>query len=177
MHGINVVILYPIHDTVSISAVQKSISILLSLIKEFTPCNHVNGWKLQNFHEHLHIPVDIYMFGSPQNYNNSPTEHGLIETDKQPADHAQKSNTQFVSQVTKRVLGSTFTKKAKQALMRLCSVELEEKPPIDFSNLPNSASFHVSFNDNGVCVTKWLGKKYLQESVHVDSALLSWIHR
>jgi len=36
---------YPIHDTVSISAVQKSISILLSLIKEFTPCNHGNGWK------------------------------------------------------------------------------------------------------------------------------------
>ena len=53
------------------------------------------------FHEHLHKPVDIYMFGSPQNYDNSPTEHGLIETAKQPADHVQKSNIQFVSQVTK----------------------------------------------------------------------------
>ncbi len=49
------------------------------------------------------------MFRSPQNYDNSPTEHILIETAKQPDDHAQKSNTQFVSQVTKQeVLKSTL---------------------------------------------------------------------
>jgi len=44
------------------------------------------------------------MFGSPQNYDNSPTEHGLIETAERPADHAQKSRSLFVSQVTKRLL-------------------------------------------------------------------------
>jgi len=57
----------------------------------FTPHNHGNGWKLQKFHEILHLPVNIYMFGSPQNYDNSPTKHKLIETAKHPADHAQKS--------------------------------------------------------------------------------------
>jgi len=57
--------------------------------------------EITKLHEHLHIPVDIYMFGSPQNYNNSPNEHGLIETAKQSADHAQKRNVQFVSQVAK----------------------------------------------------------------------------
>jgi len=96
---------FPITDTTSISAVKMSIAILLTSIKEFTPCNHGNGWKLQKFHEHdLHLPVDIYMFGSPQNYDNSPMEHGLIETAKQPFNHAQKSNALFVSQVTKCVL-------------------------------------------------------------------------
>jgi len=35
--------------------------------------------------------MDIYMFGSPQNYDNSPMEHGLIKIAKHPADHAQKS--------------------------------------------------------------------------------------
>jgi len=99
---------FPIHDEVSMSTAKKSISILLTTIKEFTPRNHGNGWKLQKFHKHLHMPVDIYMFGSPQNYDNSPTEHGLIETAKRPADHTQKSNTNFVSQVTKRVLESTL---------------------------------------------------------------------
>jgi len=35
--------------------------------------------------------MDIYLFGSPQNYDNSPTEHGLIDTANCPSDHAQKS--------------------------------------------------------------------------------------
>jgi len=82
---------FPVNDMVSITAVKKHLSILLNSIKEFTPCNHGNGWKLQKFHKIMHLPMDIYMYGSPQNYDNSPTEHGLIETAKHPADHAQKS--------------------------------------------------------------------------------------
>jgi len=73
---------FAINDGISISAVKRCLSILLSTIKEFTPCNHGNGWKLQKFHEILHLPIDIYMFGSPQNYDKSPTEHRLIETAK-----------------------------------------------------------------------------------------------
>jgi len=90
----------------------------LSTIKEFTPCNHGNGWKLQKFHKILHLTIDKYMFGSPQNYDNSPTEHGLIETAKRPADHAQKSTSLFISQVTKRLLDTTLIKKAHQSLIR-----------------------------------------------------------
>jgi len=86
-------VLEPFHvtDSTLMSAVRHSLVILLNSIKEFTPHNHRNGWKLQNFHEHLHLPMDVYLFGSPQNYDNSPSEHGLIETAKCPADHAQKS--------------------------------------------------------------------------------------
>jgi len=131
---------FPINNSSSISMVKKSISILLNSIKEFTPRNHGNGWKLQKFHEHLHLPIDKYMFGSPQNYNNSPTEHGLIETAKHPADHAQKSCSLFVSQVTKHLLETVLIKKAKQALLRSHVVNTIEETVNDFSNLPNSAS-------------------------------------
>ncbi len=82
---------FPVNNTVSITAVRNSLLILLNSIKEFTPRNHGNGWKSQKFHEIMHLPTDIYMYGSPQNYVNSPTEHGLIESAKHPADHAQKS--------------------------------------------------------------------------------------
>jgi len=82
---------FPVNDTVSITAVRNSLLILPNSIKEFTPRNHGNGWKLQQFHEIMHLSTDIYMYGSPQNYNNLPTEHGLIESAKYPADHAQKS--------------------------------------------------------------------------------------
>ncbi len=102
---------FPVTDMASVSAVKRSIKILLNTIKEFTPRNHGNGWKLQKFHEHLHLPLDIYMFGSPQNYDNSPTEHGLIETAKRPADHAQKRRVPFISQVTKHSLETALIKK------------------------------------------------------------------
>ena len=125
----------------------------------------------------MHVPVDIYMFGSPQNYDNSPTEHGLIETAKRPADHAQKSNTNFVSQVTKRVLESTLIKKAKQALSQSRNESFQDKPDAGFSNLPNSASFHVTFNGNGQCIPNWLGKKSLKDAVILDSALVTWLHK
>jgi len=56
-----------------------------------------------------------------------------------------------------------------------CVVDTVENVDDLFSNLPNSPSFHVVFDDNGVCVPKWMGKKYLQDSVHLNSVLLAWI--
>jgi len=166
----------PITDMTSIAVVKKSITILLTLIKQFTPRNHGNGWKIQKFHKLLHLPVDIYMFGSPQNYDNSPTEHGLIETAKQPSDHAQKSNALFVSQVMKRVLETVLIKKAKQALLRSRTEESEESHSYEFSKLSNSASFHIMFDDDGKCLPKWLGKLHLKNDVQLESVLLHWIY-
>jgi len=165
------------NDPVSIAAVRKSIAVvLLNSIKTFTPCNHGNGWKLQKFHEILHVPMDIYMFGSPQNYDNSPMEHGLIKIAKHPADHAQKSWALFVSQVTKRLLETVLINKAKQALSRSHEANSVINKPDMFSILPNSASFCLAFNNEGLCFPEWLGKKYLKDSVTLNSILLTWIN-
>jgi len=67
------------------------------------------------------------MFVSPQNYDNSPTEHGLIEMAKRPADHMQKSGSLFVSQVTKHLLETMLIKKAHQSLLHSCSIQNTEK--------------------------------------------------
>jgi len=149
---------FPVNDETSISAVKKCLLILLSTIKEFTPRNHGNGWRLQKFHEILHLPIDIYMFGSPQNYDNSPTEHGLIETAKQPADHAQKSTSLFISQVTKHLLKTTLIKKAHQSLLRSRAQHSLEKENSNFSDLPNLAAFCLCFDEYGMCILEWLGK-------------------
>jgi len=167
---------FPVNDPISIAAVRKSITVLLKTIKDFTPCNHGNGWKLQKFHEILHVPMDIYMFGSPQNYDNSPTEHGLIETAKRPADHAQKSRALFISQVTKRLLETVLINKAKEALLRSRQLKPVSSKPDIFSMLPNSASFRLTFDDDRLCFLEWLGKKYLKDSVALNPILLSWIN-
>jgi len=115
------------------------------------------------------------MFGSPQNYDNSPTEHSLIETAKHPADHAQKSCSLFVSQVLKHLLETVLIKKAKQSLLHSRVVDNVENVDNVFSALPNLPSFHIAFDDNGLCVPTWMGKKYLQDNVHLNSVLLAWI--
>jgi len=55
---------FPVNDPISIAAVRKSVTVLLNSIKEFTLCNHGNGWKLQKYHGILHLPVDIYIWKS-----------------------------------------------------------------------------------------------------------------
>jgi len=45
-----------------------------------------------------------------------------------------------------------------------------------FSILPNSASFCVTFDDEGLCFPEWLGKKYLKDSVTLNPILLTWIN-
>ena len=167
---------FPVNDPISIAAVRKSITVLLKTIKDFTPRNHGNGWKLQKFHEILHVPMDIYMFGSPQNYDNSPTEHGLIETAKHPADHVQKSWALFISQVTKCLLETVLINKAKEALLQSRELKPVASKPDKFSLLPNSASFCLTFDDEGLCFPEWLGKKYLKDSVTLNPILLSWIN-
>jgi len=56
--------------------------------------------------------ISSYMYGSPQNYNNSPTEHGLIENAKHPADHAQKSCTVCITS-NKEINGNCIDQESK----------------------------------------------------------------
>jgi len=70
---------------------------------------------------------------------------------------------------------TALIKKAKQSLQHSCDMDMFGNTVNDFSNLPNSASFHITFDDNGTCVPRWLGKKHLQESVFLNSDLLTWI--
>ena len=70
---------------------------------------------------------------------------------------------------------TVLIKKAKQSLQCSHEIDIIEKSVNDFSNLPNSASFHITFEDNGTCVPRCLGKKHLQEIVTLNSDLLTWI--
>jgi len=54
-------------------------------------------------------------------------------------------------------------------------VNTVESLPDIFLNLPNSASFHIIFDDKGSCILEWLGKKYLKDSMALNPVLLTWI--
>jgi hypothetical protein len=55
-----------------------------------------NGWKLQKFHEHLHLPWLIHAFGHPRNYNAAQGESHLKYFAKLPAATVQKTSPQIL---------------------------------------------------------------------------------
>jgi len=57
---------------------------MLHQIKINAPREDMNGWKLQNIHDMLHIVRDIENFGSPKNVVATPNENKLIDFAKSP---------------------------------------------------------------------------------------------
>ena len=68
---------YWTHDTMDDeqAKAQQAIQTLLTMLKEALPRNTGNGWALSKFHDILHIPMFISMFGAVNNYNTSFCEH------------------------------------------------------------------------------------------------------
>ena len=58
----------------------------------------------------------------------------------------------------KWLLETMLIKKAKALLLQSCNTETCNITVNEFSNLPNLASFHVMFDEDGLCHTKWLEK-------------------
>ena len=83
----------------------------------------------------------------------------------------------FISQVTKHSLETALIKKAHQALLHSRTEVDELKEENNFSFLPNSAPFLVSFDDENVCMIKWPGKIYLKDCVLLDEMVVRWIHQ
>ena len=63
---------------------------LLSMIVNRIPREEGHGWALQKFHELLHIPHEMTMFGSPSNWDAGPGESSLKYWAKMPAMTALK---------------------------------------------------------------------------------------
>jgi len=63
---------------------------MMNEILDNAPRYDKNGWKLQKFHDMLHIGRDIKIFGSPNNVDAAPNENNLIEFANRPGKRAQK---------------------------------------------------------------------------------------
>jgi len=71
---------------------------MLEEVKTKAPHHEKSGWKLQKFHDHLHVVNEMEKYSSPMNTVNGPTEHSLIDF-KNPAKRAHTKQSVFVEQV------------------------------------------------------------------------------
>jgi hypothetical protein len=82
---------------------QNSTRRMMNLIKLQLPRKKAAGWKLQKFHDLLHVADDYFRYGLAQNYNCGPGESGLKVWAKQAGETAQKRGAEaFMSQTGDR---------------------------------------------------------------------------
>ncbi len=99
--------------------VKTSIATMLNMVRSRLPRTVGNGWKLQKFHELLHVPRNMHLFGSPANYDTGPCENALIYFAKAAASTAQKrSDNVFQEQCALRVYESQLMEKALKRMKR-----------------------------------------------------------
>ncbi len=83
------------HNSEEKEQIQNAIKEMLEEVKTKAPHHEKSGWKLQKFHDHLHVVNDMEKYGNPMNTVNGPTEHGLIDFAKiQQKEHTK--NNQFL---------------------------------------------------------------------------------
>ena len=70
--------------------IHSSVGKMLAMVRWYTPRKKGNGWKLQKFHDILHLAIDIERFGPPSNFDAGPHESGLCFWAKLPALTSQK---------------------------------------------------------------------------------------
>lgn len=88
---------------INTSVIRDSVARMLAMVRYYCPRKKGNGWKLQKFHDILHLAMDMERFGHPTNYDAGPMESGLKYWAKLPASTSQtRGYSTFVKQVAMR---------------------------------------------------------------------------
>ena len=95
------------------------------------------GWNISKFHELLHVPRLITLFGAPSNFDSGPCERMHKEVAKQPGRRSQKRHETFSYQAAKCL--------AEKHVLDLALNQLEKQPPTTSEEPAKSSSAGSQF--------------------------------
>ena len=98
------------------SIIRNSVARMLAMVRWSCPRAKGNGWKLQKYHDLLHLAIDMERFGPPRNFDAGPMESGLRYWAKLPA---MTSQTRGYSTFCKQVAMRTFEFQCCSKALRL----------------------------------------------------------
>ena len=108
-------------DSIPKSVVQRSVKThrqLMHLIKLASPRSDCGmELKLIKFHQILHVPLDIIMFGVASNYDSGPSESNHIKMVKLPASNTQRQHNSFSDQTALRYVETLVLESASYAFI------------------------------------------------------------
>jgi len=174
---------YLVGEKEDVLVVDHAIRSMLASIKKYIPRNEKNKWKLQKFHDILHVLRDMHMFGCPQNWDASPGEHNLIEFAKRPARRTQKRHSCFMEQVAQRLHEASCINKARNSIMLLDpfqAMNVVTDPSNVDNNIESELIGHyfatIWANDNcTVEYRKWRSKTSARTELH--PLVIHWFER
>jgi len=129
-----------------------AIRIMMKEIIKNAPREDKNGWRLQKFHDLIHVVRDIENFGSPNNVDAAPNENNLIDFAKRPGRRAYKKREVFVSQVSKRLRETDLIRKPYKALMRTLDTNnsVSEEAEDNVMDIMDTDNEHNIIEDNEI---------------------------
>ena len=173
---------------------------MLAMIKYYIPRTTKrgrNGWKLQKFHDLLHLIEDMMRHGSPKNFDCGPNESGLRNWAKEPASTSQNRGYEiFIKQVASRLYESNLLAKSRREndIIGIRDTRLKSLPdPVTEEEvLPGSSELNPVMGgsycyiytanqeiDTTICGekgTKWSGSdKQRKGQVEIHPAVLTFI--
>jgi hypothetical protein len=163
-------------------AVNRAIRRLMLDIKTLTPRTDGNGWKLQKYHELLHLVRDVTEYGNADNYDAGHGERALRTWAKTPAATSQKRDKTFVKQVTSRIHEvSTMAKAAavihaeKSGKLAGCLASsrtdtISNQQPKAYK-AQKKASFYLSLQE-GKATVNWISDA--DSTSHISPLILDW---
>ena len=111
------------------SLIRLKVREMLGMISVRLPRETGNAWRLQKFHEMLHLASDMSRFGSPQNYDAGPGESSLRVWAKKPAMTSQKKGAvRFAGQVATRLYESACFQKMERSEAEPTALAATETP-------------------------------------------------
>ena len=117
-------------------AAYRAISKLMNFINK-TFKREKQGWNISKFHELLHVPRFITLFGAPSNFDSGPCERMHKEVAKQPGRRSQKRHETFSYQAAKRL--------TEKHVLDLALNQLEKQPPTTSEEPAKSSSAGSQF--------------------------------
>ena len=133
-------------NELSYGIILSSVRAMLSLLKTRLPRKEGHGWKIQKFHELLHVPIDVKNFGSPKMFDTGIVENRLIHVGKINVLSAQKRGTKvFTRQVGPRIHEKQCFDKAWRCNKHLLPTDEHGSVTSDDTN-SNSSMSTISFN-------------------------------
>jgi hypothetical protein len=147
-------------NNASRDAVHRSVITMINKVKTVLPRNTGYSWKLQKFHELLHIPIDVENFGSPKNFDTGIMENRLIHVGKINAKHTQKRGCKiFTRQLANRIHESQSFYKTKRCLNMAnadATAQIQGHLTIDDNGFnKQQCDYVVHRSNNGVVSCRW----------------------
>ena len=164
------------NESHSIEQLLKSVTVLLNKVKFTLPREEGNGWKIQKFHELMHIPYDVNKFGSPKNFDTGIMENRLIHVGKINAKTTQKRGPKiFTRQLGDRIYQQQCFEKAKRCVIKDSEYnEIDDEESISSSDstfsdvtmhihknpityfVKNKPDYEVRINNMSRAIIKWM---------------------